>query len=121
MGIPAGMRAVSAQILDSAGVVAMLQPGRRVDVQLVSPSGAPPELKTIIQNVEVLRVDPPAEGRMNPVVTLLTRPEEADAIGLGDSNARLRLVLRNPLDSAQPALPRQTLPPLFQKTAPARP
>lgn len=115
LGIPAGMRAVSTRVSDSSGVINLLKPGHRVDVQLVSLPGAPPELKTILQNVPVLRVDVSPDGRSNPVVTLVVAPADADAVGLGDSTARIRLSLRNPLDETQPPLPRQTLPPLFQK------
>lgn len=35
LGIPDGMRAVSLQVQDSSGVIAMLKPGHRVDVQVV--------------------------------------------------------------------------------------
>lgn len=115
LGIPAGMRAVSTRVSDSSGVINLLKPGHRVDVQLVSLPGASPELKTILQNVPVLRVDLPPDGRSNPVVTLVVAPADADAVGLGDSTARIRLSLRNPVDDSQPPLPRQTLPPLFQK------
>ncbi len=121
LGIPAGMRAASTHVVDSTGVVAMLKPGHRVDVQLVSLGSAPQaaELRTILQNIEVLRVDGVADGRY-PVVTLLVRPEEADALGLGDSTARIRLILRNSLDENEAALPRQMLGPLFQKGGPAK-
>ena len=51
---------------------------------------------------------------MVPVVTLLVTPEEADALSLADAAAKVRLILRNPLDAAQNILPRVTLAPLFQ-------
>jgi pilus assembly protein CpaB len=121
LGIPSGMRAASTHVVDSAGVVALLKTGHRVDVQLVSLSNAPQSaaLKTILQNIEVLRVDASADARQ-PVVTLLVKPEEADMLGLGDSSARIRLTLRNPLDKGVAPLPRQLLEPLFLKGSPGK-
>ncbi|MEO7652366.1 MAG: Flp pilus assembly protein CpaB [Bryobacteraceae bacterium] len=113
-GVPGGMRAVSVHVSDSSGVISLLRPGHRVDVQLVSNVGLPGELRTILQNAEVLALNGQVEGRGNPVVTLLVKPEEADAVGLGDSSARLRFSLRNPLDKERPPAKRMTLPPLFQ-------
>jgi Flp pilus assembly protein CpaB len=105
LGIPSGMRAVSVQVSDSSGVVALLKPGLRVDVQAVySRSGAnqDAEIRTVLENIEVLKINPaaePAPGRPAlPVATLLVTPAEADTVGLADAVARVRLVLRNPLD-----------------------
>ncbi len=114
LGIPSGMRAVSVQVHDSSGIVALLKAGHRVDVQAVyTRTGAnqDAELKTVLENVEVLKINPvpePAPGRSAlPVATLLVTPAEADVVGLADAVARVRLVLRNPLD--QEKVPRQTL------------
>lgn len=108
LGVPQGMRAVSVQVADSSGVIAALKPGHRVDVQAVY---SPPqnqfevELKTVLQNIEVWRVNPspePMPGRHPlPVVTLLVTPADADILALADAGARLRLALRNPGDPAQ--------------------
>ena len=111
MGIAPGMRAISVHATDSNGVVSILRPGHKVDVQLVSAQGSTPELRTILQNIEVLSVNPVVEGRnTGPVITLLVNPQGADMAGLGDSSARLRLILRNPLDDGQSDLERVTLP-----------
>jgi Flp pilus assembly protein CpaB len=100
LGIPTGMRAISVHAADSSGVVGMLRSGYKVDVQFVSSEG---EVRTILQNIEVLAVNPAGDGRSPvPVVTLLVDPEGADRAGLGDSTARLRLLLRNPLDGEKP-------------------
>ena len=114
LGIPTGMRAVSVQVHDSSGIVALLKSGHRVDVQAVyTRSGAnqDAELRTVLENIEVLKLNPlpePAPGRSAlPVATLLVTPAEADVVGLADAVARVRLVLRNPLD--QEKLPRQSL------------
>ena len=105
------MRAISIHAVDSSGIVSILRPGHRVDVQLVSSQGSLPELRTILQNIEVLAVSPTGETRnANPVITLLVNPAGADMAGLGDSGARLRLILRNPLDEGTTNLDRVTLP-----------
>jgi len=106
-GVPAGMRAVSVHVSDSSGVLAQLAPGQKVDVQvLVTRKGAnsEPELRTILEGVPVLSVNPQPEARSQgsnlPAVTLLTNPADADVLALADSGARVRLALRNPLDNA---------------------
>src|SRR5260370_11176169 len=121
LGIAPGMRAVSIHATDSSGIVSLLRPGHRVDVQLVlTQSSSLPELRTILQNIEVLSVAP-SDGRANnPVVTLLVNPEGADMAGLGDSAAHLRLLLRNPLDDAISDLHRVTLPSRMQTPATGR-
>lgn len=105
LGIPSGMRAISVQVHDSSGVVAMLRPGHRVDVQAVytrTGSHQDAELKTVLENIEVLRINStpePGPGKPSfPVATLLVTPAEADVAGLADAVAKVRLVLRNPLD-----------------------
>ena len=111
LGITAGMRAISIHAVDSSGIVSILRPGHKVDVQLVSSQGSLPELRTILQNIEVLSVNPTGDTRnANPVITLLVNPAGADMAGLGDSGARLRLILRNPLDDGKTNLDRVTLP-----------
>jgi pilus assembly protein CpaB len=102
-GVPAGMRAVSIRAAESSGLVGLLRPGAKVDVQAVSHRNTTSELRTILQNVEVLAVSPqpePVGGNQPamPVVTVLTRAQDTDLIALADSGARIRLVLRNPLD-----------------------
>jgi pilus assembly protein CpaB len=113
LGIPSGMRAISVHATDSSGIVGLLRPGYKVDVQFVSTEG---ELRTILQNVEVLAVNAAGDNRSAvPVITLLVEPEGADMAGLGDSTARLRLTLRNPLDDGQPELKRVTAPLVMQR------
>ena len=106
MGVPPGYRAVSIHVADSTGVVRMLHKGHRVDAQVMydqnSTTGQATRLRTVLQDLEVLRVESEpesSEGRpVLPVVTLLARPVEADALGLADTAARIRLLLRHPLD-----------------------
>jgi pilus assembly protein CpaB len=112
LGIAPGMRAISIHATDSSGIVTILKPGYRVDVQLVSNQA---ELRTILQNIEVLAVNPVGDGHgASPVITLLVDPEGADMAGLGDSTAHLRLALRNPLDDAKADLRRVTVPAMLQ-------
>lgn len=95
--VPVGMRAISIHVADSSGVVSMLQPGNKVDVQLVSPGPRnEPSLRTVLQNIEVLSTSVAENSR--PVVNLIVAPEDADVLGLADSTARLRLTLRNSAD-----------------------
>ena len=106
-GVPAGMRAVSVHVSDSSGVLAQLGPGQKVDVQVLitrKSANGEPELRTILEGVPVLSVNPQPEsssqGSNLPAVTLLTNPADADVLALADSGARVRLALRNPLDNA---------------------
>jgi pilus assembly protein CpaB len=106
-GVPTGMRAVSVHVSDSSGVLAKLAPGQIVDVQVLvtrKSTNGEPELRTILEGVPVLSVNPQSEpssqGSNLPAVTLLTNPGDADILALADSGARVRLALRNPLDNA---------------------
>ena len=110
--VPAGLRAVSIRVSESDGLIGLLRPGARVDLQAVQDRNGGLELRTILQNVEVVAVSPQTQsagGNRGPVsiVTVLARPEDADVVALADSGARLRLSLRNPLDSG--AEPRRAL------------
>lgn len=112
-GIPAGMRAVSVHVSDSSGVLNLLRKGHKVDVQVVVPktNTSSAQLRTAVEDLEVLAVSAKPElnsqGFSLPVVTLLASPAEADVLAVADSGARVRLALRNPLDSA--ARPRSPL------------
>ena len=119
-GIPAGMRAISVHVTDSSGVVAMLRPGNRIDLQVIGNRGGEAELRTVLQNIEVLGSGQPdlAQGRSaTPVINLLVSPAEAEAIGLADSAARIRIALRNPLDDARTSSPSLAMAHLFRETA----
>ena len=107
--VPPGMRAITIHVLESGGVLALLHPGSKVDIQAVSDrTSAPGEshtvLRTIFQNVEVLSTSAQTEQVAlrfpAPPVTVLLRAEDSDALAVADTGARLRLTLRNPLDEA---------------------
>ncbi len=106
-GVPAGMRAVSVHVTDSTGVMELLRAGQKVDVQVVTGRAAgdakiETSVRTALEDLQVLsvhpQVEPGSQGQNLPVVTLLAKPADADILAAGDSGARVRLTLRNPLD-----------------------
>src|SRR5580692_7601696 len=60
-GVAAGMRAVSIRVSESSGLMGSLHTGSRVDLQAVTDRNGAAELRTILQNVEVLHVNPQLE------------------------------------------------------------
>jgi len=102
LAIPSGFRAVTVHPIDSMGVVALMKSGSRVDIQVLSrnqPEGM--SLRRMLENVEVLYVHAGnIDSQSRPVVTLLVSPREADRLSLADAAMRVRVVLRNPADSA---------------------
>jgi Flp pilus assembly protein CpaB len=101
--VAAGMRAVSIRVSESSGLMGLLHTGSRVDLQAVTDRNGAAELRTILQNVEVLRVNPQLEPfgssrQPVPVASVLVPAQYADLIGLADSGAKLRITVRNPLD-----------------------
>jgi pilus assembly protein CpaB len=120
-GVPEGMRAVSVHVSDSSGVLEMLRPGHRVDVQVLVRRGKEAntiEVRTALEQLEVLSLnlkkDENSQGEELPVVTLLAKPAEADVLGLADSGARLRLTLRNSLDEGKRPGSAVSLPAIMQ-------
>jgi Flp pilus assembly protein CpaB len=102
-GVPSGMRAVSVHVTDSTGVLALLRAGQKVDVQAVNGRAPNISVRTALEDSAVLSVNPQAEqtsqGASLPLVTLLARPNESDILATADAGARVRLALRNALDS----------------------
>jgi pilus assembly protein CpaB len=119
-GIPAGMRAVSIHVSDSSGVMSLLRAGHKVDVQVVmTRSGTnAAQIRTVIEGLQVLSVnnkaEPNSQGFNLPVATLLANPTDADVLALADSGARIRLTLRNPLDSGTRNRSSLSLPAVMQ-------
>src|SRR5277367_1245239 len=60
-GVAAGMRAVSIRVSESSGLMGLLHTGSRVDLQAVTDRNGAAELRTILQNVEVMHVSPQLE------------------------------------------------------------
>jgi len=117
--VPAGMRALTIRPADSSTLVAVLQPGRRVDIQAWSERGAEPQIRTILQNVEVLAVphDPAYNG--TPAITVLVPADRADAVALADSAAHIRIALRSAGDNTANGRGRTAMASLFASAEPA--
>jgi pilus assembly protein CpaB len=125
--IPKGKRAVAVRVNEVVGVAGFVVPGMRVDVLV---SGAPPneppnlgtETKTILQNIEVLSAGQSIQkdNENKPVsvqvVNLLVTPEQAEALSLASNDARIQLVLRNPLDNDEAKTAGTYMANLFAKT-----
>jgi pilus assembly protein CpaB len=109
--IPSGMRAVAISVNEVVGVAGFVVPGMRVDVLV---SGNPPgaaaaatgtQTRTVLQNMQVLsagqNIQKDAEGKpvLVQVVNLLVTPDQAETLSLASHEARIQLVLRNPLDN----------------------
>jgi Flp pilus assembly protein CpaB len=107
--VPSGMRAVTMHIFESESLLNLLRPGSRVDLQAVSEKNGTAELRTVLENVEVLSVVAPDPNGNRPAgsVTVLLRSEDSDMVALADAGSRIRLALRNPLD--QETTPRRSL------------
>jgi len=125
--IPKGKRAVAVRVNEVVGVAGFVVPGMRVDVLV---SGSPPnqpqnlgtETKTILQNIEVLSAGQSIQkdNENKPVsvqvVNLLVTPEQAEALSLASNDARIQLVLRNPLDTDEAKTAGTFMANLFAKT-----
>ncbi len=105
-------RAISVRVDDVVGVGGFLLPGNRVDVlvakQVGNNSNAVSE--TILEDLRVLAVDQTAStDKTQPVVvravTLEMTPEETEILVKAQSEGKLQLALRNPLDNQKKPLP----------------
>ena len=105
--IPAGLRAVSVEVDEVVGVAGFVLPGTRVDVlATVMPNNNRSETTTriILQKIPVLtadqsfQTDPAGDPVLVTVVTLLVRPDEAEALTLASTEGQIQLALRNTLD-----------------------
>ena len=105
-----GMRAAAVRVNEVVGVSGFVRPGMHVDVIT---SGALPDSnqrnlgtvsRIVLQNLEVISagqdLDHDAEGKplTVQVVNLLVTPEQAETLTLA-SEAKVQLILRNPLDT----------------------
>ncbi|MDM3885004.1 Flp pilus assembly protein CpaB [Pseudomonas sp. BCRC 81390] len=104
-------RAISVRVDDVVGVGGFLLPGNRVDVLATRQSNGSSnqaESETILQNLRVLAVDQTAgTDKTQPVVvravTLEMSAKEAEVLVKAQSEGKLQLALRNPLDAQKPA------------------
>jgi pilus assembly protein CpaB len=130
--IPPGMRAVAVRVNDIVGVAGFVTPGTRVDVLIAglppnSALGTGPEVKTVLQNIEVLSAgqnyQKDAEGKpvVVPVVNMLVTPEQAETLSLASNETHIQLVLRNPLDTTATKPPGTSVASLFGGPKPPAP
>ena len=119
--VPAGMRAVSMHIFQSESLLNMLHPGSRVDLQAVTEKNNEAELRTVLENVQVLSVvaaDANGNRPAGAAVTVLLRAGDADMVALADAGSRIRLALRNPMDEETTPRHSLTLAALFSRKDP---
>ena len=120
-----GMRACAVKVDEVVGVAGFVTPGMRVDVLI---SGNPPgpanllqgtKVKTLLQNIQVLSagtdIQKDAEGKPQQVqvVNLLVSPDQAELLSLASNQAKIQLVLRNPLDNQMAHPPGTAMATLF--------
>jgi pilus assembly protein CpaB len=108
--IAVGMRAAAVRVNDVTAVAGFVTPGSRVDVLVTgnATGSGEPWSTTVLQNVAVLasgqsieRNSAGAPQAAPGVVTLLVSPEDAEKLALASQEARIQLVLRNPVDAVQ--------------------
>lgn len=111
--IPPGMRAVSVKVNEVVSVAGFVTAGTRVDVLLTGTpnGGSEPQTTTVLQNVAVLAAGSKLERNQNgepvntPVITLLVSPDDAQRLALAQSEGKIQLALRNPLDTKSDEVP----------------
>ncbi|MCC6424861.1 MAG: Flp pilus assembly protein CpaB [Phycisphaerales bacterium] len=106
--VPAGMRAITVEVNEFSGVAGLLAPGCRVDIVMTMQGEHSGEsiARTICQDIKVTAVgqqvgqekEKDDDKGMSRSVTLLVTPRDAEAIELGASMGRPRLVLRGSQD-----------------------
>jgi pilus assembly protein CpaB len=103
-------RAMSVKVDDVIGVAGFIKPADRVDVMVtIEPEPNKPGRtisKTILENVKVLaagtqmeRKGKDEEPKQVQVITVEVEVDEAEKLALASTQGRLRLALRNPLNS----------------------
>ena len=135
------MRAISVKVNEVIGVAGFVVPGARVDVVATVRRADDAVTRVLVSNVPVLTAgtryeqEKPKDAKPIPstVVTLMVTPSQAERIALASTEGQLTLMLRNPLDVAEPATPGAHLarlvedgavlapPPIAVVSAPPRP
>jgi pilus assembly protein CpaB len=124
--IPAGMRAISVKVNEVIGVAGFVVPGARVDVVATVRRTDDAVSRVLIANVQVLTAgtrydqEKPRDAKPIPstVVTLVVSPSQAEKIALASAEGQLTLMLRNPLDVAEPSTAGAHLARLVEDPAP---
>jgi pilus assembly protein CpaB len=128
--IPTGMRALSVKVDEVIGVAGFVVPGTRVDVLATLSSLEKGMTRTVVSNVLVLtagtKFDQDATKKdakpiPTTVVTLAVLPEDGERIALAQTEGKLMLALRNPLDVAPTTTQGVQLTSLFGANAVAPP
>jgi pilus assembly protein CpaB len=130
--IPTGMRAVAIRVNDVTALAGYVTPGMRVDILILgTPPNGPQALgtqtKTLLQNIEVLsagqQIQKDSEGKPIPVgvVNVLVTPEQAEILSLASNDARIQLVLRNPLDTEKAKPPGTAMAKIWAGPQPPQP
>lgn len=130
--IPEGMRAVAVRVNEVVGLAGFVTPGMHVDILIIGsapnmPSQMGTLTRTLLQNIEVLsagqQMQRDAEGKpvQVQVVNMLVTPEQAESLTLANTDARIQLVLRNPLDKKESNPPGTALARLFGGSMPPPP
>jgi pilus assembly protein CpaB len=111
--IPVGMRAVALSVNEVVGLAGFVVPGMRVDVLVAGNMSSSDGTRsgtlcrTVLQNIEVLsagqKIARTVEGKPESaqVVNLLVTPNQAEVLNLASGEAKVQLVLRNPLDTKE--------------------
>lgn len=101
--VPNRMRAVTIHVVQSETLLGLLRPGSRVDVQAVSATDGPLQLRTVLENVQVLASSgsDTTSHASGAAITVLVRAEDADLVALADAGTHIRVSLRNPYDDGR--------------------
>lgn len=129
--IPEGMRALSVRVDDVVGVAGFVEPGTMVDVLATGDpggtNGGDTVTRTILEDVRVLAAgqqttqDKEGKPQTVSVVTVLVTPDQADRLTLASNEGRLRLSLRNTIDTKQLDPPPVSRRAVFYGLEPPRP
>jgi Flp pilus assembly protein CpaB len=95
--VPKGMRAMTVHVTESESLLKLLRPGSRVDLQAVTNRNGGAQLRTVLENVQVLEAGA-ADANHPANVTVLIRAQDSDLVALADAASRVRVALRNPAD-----------------------
>jgi pilus assembly protein CpaB len=126
--IPPGMRAVPVRVNEVVSVAGFVVPGTHVDVLLTGnpTNGGEQQTTTVLENVAVVATGPhlertsDGEPQASQVITLLVSPDDAQKLTLAQSQGRIQLALRNPLDTRQQDLNSTGTHVLYRGVAPAQ-
>ncbi len=109
MRIPEGMRAISLQSDQVAGVAGFLLPGSFIDVLVTCRAVNTSDFvtSTVLQDARVLAAgqkfepDPSGKATTTDVVTLLVTPQDAEKVTLASTLGKIHFVLRNGTDRTE--------------------